>query len=363
MSQSGVSPLRAVFMGTPAFAAKILSIVLDSSGVDIVAVYTQPDRPSGRGRQHRASDVKELALDRGLPVFQPEHFKPGAEGDAAVAELAALRPDVLLVAAYGLLLPQRVLDIPACMPINVHASLLPKYRGAAPIQRAIMNGDPFTGITIMHMEAALDSGPILLQKAVGIDMNDTSASLHDELAVVGGILLVDALARLSAGKLKAFAQDSSRSSYAAKLSKEEATLDLRLPVYVLHSRLRGLSPWPGGGLVLRRSGHEDLAVTVIPGCWPLNGPLPDTVDDSRLATIPGEKSSRPGTIFLGTARTHTASAPAAGTLPEDALLVRCGDGWYAFPELRPAGKKSMPGRAFFNGYLKDSPDAHFVIPS
>lgn len=214
----------------------------------------------------------------------------------------------------------------------------------------------------MRMEAALDSGPILLQKAVGIDINDTSASLHDELAAVGGMLLVDALSRLAGGTLKAIEQDASRASYAAKLSKEEAALDLRLPVYELHARLRGLSPWPGGVLTLRRTGHEDLVVAVVPGCYPLTGPLPDTVDDSRFAKTPGKGSSRPGDIFLPAPLQRGNSSENAAAPPEDALLVRCGDGWYAFPELRPAGKKSMSGRAFFNGYLKNSPDAGFATP-
>ena len=352
---AGTAPLRAVFMGTPAFAARILAAVLESSLVHVAAVYTQPDRPSGRGNQLKAPEVKELALERGLPVYQPEHFKRTPEGDAAVEALAALKPDVLLVAAYGLLLPQRVLDIPTRMPINVHASLLPRYRGAAPIQRAIMNGDAVTGLTIMRMEAALDSGPILLQRAMGIDLNDTSASLHDELAAEGGSLLVEALGRLAVGSLRSFPQDDSLATYAPKLTKEEAFLDLRQPVHTLHARIRGLSPWPGAMLLLRRPDQPDLQVSLPPGTYPITGPLPDAAKEGGAMCAAGEGGSEPSPCSPGSILRDGGSLA-----PQDALLVRCGDGWYAFPELRPAGKKTMSGRAFFNGYLKDALGAHFV---
>ncbi len=196
---AGQPALRAVFMGTPAFAATILERLLPAEFVNIVAVYTQPDRPAGRGNSLCRPPVKELAEQRGIAVEQPQDFKKTPQGDAAVAALAAYAPDVLLVAAYGLILPQRVLDIPRRMPLNVHASLLPKYRGAAPIQRAIMQGEAVTGVTIMRMEAGLDTGPIPLQRAVGIGFNDTSAVMHEELAAEGADLLIMALQRLSAG--------------------------------------------------------------------------------------------------------------------------------------------------------------------
>ncbi|MDR2160832.1 MAG: methionyl-tRNA formyltransferase [Desulfovibrio sp.] len=324
-------------MGTPEFAARILERLLQSPLLRVAAVYTRPDRPAGRGNRLQAPPVKALALERGLPVKQPRHFRPCAEGDAACRELASLAPDLLLVAAYGLILPQRVLDIPSLMPVNVHASLLPRYRGAAPIQRAVMNAETCTGVTIMRMEADLDSGPVLLQRAVGVGINDTAGDLIQELADEGGSLLLDALDRLAAGSLRPIAQEEERATLAPKLAREDGRGDPALPAYSLHALARGLTPWPGLLLALRRSGQRDLAVAAMPGLYPESGPLPGE---------PGPRQE-PGSI--------------AGTRGE-ALLMRCGDGCYAFPALRPAGGKTMSGRAFFNGYLKDFPDALFLRP-
>ena len=332
------APLSAVFMGTPEFAAEILRRALACPAVKITAVYSQPDRPAGRGKALKAPAVKELALELGLPVYQPVNFKDQADVDT----LAALRPDVLLVAAYGLILPQRVLDIPRLMPVNVHASLLPAYRGAAPIQRAIMDGRSVTGVTIMRMEAGLDTGPILLQRAVGIDINDTSGDLHQELAEEGGDLLCTAMTRLAAGTLNAIGQEDARSSHAPKIDKKEGRVDLRLPAQTLHAHIRGLSPRPGATLILQRPGKDDLPVLVEPGVFPLPADLP-----IHAANGLPQPPALPGTI-LGTHGT--------------ALLVACGDGVYAFDSLRPAGKKGMDGKAFAAGYLgKDTPGI-FALP-
>ena len=337
----GRPPLRVVFMGTPEFAAVILESLLCSRHVECAAAYTQPDRPAGRGKKLTPPPVKTLAQDRGLPVFQPPHFKAGPEGDAAVSELAALKPDVLVVAAYGLILPRRVLDIPALMPVNVHASLLPKYRGAAPIQRAIMNGDSVTGVTIMRMEAGLDTGPMLMQRAVGIDINDTSASLHDELAREGGELLLLALERLRAGSLPAIPQDDSRATYAAKLTKEESLIDFSLPPEILHARIRGLTPWPGAVMHLHREGREPLPVTAAPGLFPLSPAMREA-----CPSVPATEVRAGRAAIIG--------------LADDALLVTVGGGRYAFTSLRPAGKKSLDASAFANGYLTGFPDAFFT---
>lgn len=334
------APLRAVFMGTPEFAAVILEAMLHSAQVDIVAVYTQPDRPAGRGKKLTPPPVKELALRHTLPVVQPLSFAPGHEGDAAFAALAALAPDVLLVAAYGLILPQRVLDIPRLMPLNVHTSLLPRYRGAAPIQRAIMAGDAVTGVTIMRMEAGLDSGPILMQRAVGIDINDTSASLHDELAREGAELLELTLERLRAGVLAPIPQDAARATTAPKLRKEESRLDFSLPCRLLHARIRGLTPWPGAVMMLQREGQPPLTVTADPGRYPLTPAMRAAVEAKAPGATPG--------ALLG--------------LVDKALLVACGDGAYAFTRLRPAGGKSMEAAAFYNGYLAGASEARFITP-
>lgn len=332
--------LKAVFMGTPDFAATILARLLESPIVSVEAAYTQPDRPAGRGRQLRLPPVKELALRHGIPVHQPLNFRNTPDGDSAVEVLSAYRPDVLLVAAYGLILPQRVLDIPAMMPINVHASLLPKYRGAAPIQRSIMSGDTVTGVTIMRMEAGLDTGPILMQRAVGIGLQDSSAILHDELAREGADLLVSALERLSAGILQALPQDEDRASHAAKLSKEEALLDFSLDARSLHARIRGLTPWPGATMKLRRKGQDELVVHVEPGVFPQTADIHDCLQSSG-----SDGSGKAGSIV-----------GVCGNM----LLVSCNGGTYAFSSLRPAGKKSMDGKAFFNGYLAGFDEAYFA---
>lgn len=331
------APLRVVFMGTPDFAATILEQLTQSPHAEVAAVYTQPDRPAGRGRKLTPPAVKTLAERHGIPVYQPLNFKQDAAGDAACAELAALAPDVLVVAAYGLILPQRVLDIPRLMPVNVHASLLPKYRGAAPIQRAVMSGDPVTGVTIMRMEAGLDTGPILMQRAVGIDINDTSASLHEELAREGAELLLMALERLRAGALGAIAQDNAGATYAAKLSKEESRLDLTLTPARLHALIRGLTPWPGALLTLERHGQPPLPVQAAPGLFPLPEAMQALCTEKEASTTPGS--------ILG--------------VTGNALLVRLGEGCYAFTELRPAGRPAMDGASFANGYLAGCEGARF----
>ncbi|MES2917951.1 MAG: methionyl-tRNA formyltransferase [Pseudomonadota bacterium] len=234
------SPLRIVFAGTPEFAAESLKALLQQGEHEVVAVYTQPDRPAGRGRELKASPVKELALARKIPVLQPPNFKDSF----AVAELAALKPDLMVVAAYGLILPRAVLDIPRLGCLNVHASLLPRWRGAAPIQRAILAGDRETGITIMQMEEGLDTGPMRLRMNCPISPSDTAGSLHDRLALLGGEALVAALELLQDEQLPAERQDDSQACYAIKLSKEEARLDWNRSAAELDRAVRAYNPVP-----------------------------------------------------------------------------------------------------------------------
>lgn len=233
-------PLRIVFAGTPEFAAESLKALLQQGEHDVIAVYTQPDRPAGRGRELKASPVKELALERRLPVYQPASLKDAE----AVGELRALQPDLMIVAAYGLLLPQVVLDIPRFGCLNVHASLLPRWRGAAPIQRAILAGDRETGITIMQMDAGLDTGAMRYLERCPISPNDTGASLHDRLALLGGEALVAALDLLVAGELPSAPQNDTDATYARKLTKEEARLDWQQPAEVLARCIRAYNPVP-----------------------------------------------------------------------------------------------------------------------
>jgi methionyl-tRNA formyltransferase len=231
--------LRVVFAGTPGFAVPCLRAAAERG--EVVAVYTQPDRPAGRGRQLAPSPVKIEALARGLPVFQPENFKSAEAREA----LRALQPDLIVVVAYGLILPQSVLDIPRLGCWNVHASLLPRWRGAAPIQRAIEAGDTESGVCLMQMEKGLDTGPVLLSLATPITPEDTGGSLHDRLATLGAEVLADGLKLVRAGMRPVpQPQPADGVTYARKLDKAEARLDWSLPAEVLANRVRAFDPWP-----------------------------------------------------------------------------------------------------------------------
>ena len=239
-SSSGSHRLRVVFAGTPEFAVPCLTACL-ASGAEVVAVYTQPDRPAGRGRRLSPGPVKQAALDAGLPVEQPESLK-SAEVQRTLAGYAA---DLLVVVAYGLILPRRVLASPRLGGWNVHASVLPRWRGAAPIQRAILAGDSESGVALMQMEAGLDTGPVLLERRTPIHREDTGGSLHDRLAVLGAEVLGEGLARLQSGApLPAHAQAEAGTTYAHKLDKAEAQLDFTRPALELERQVRAFDPWP-----------------------------------------------------------------------------------------------------------------------
>ena len=236
MSQEG---LRVIFAGTPDFAAQHLQALLDSPH-QVVAVYSQPDRPAGRGRKLTASPVKALALEHAIEVQQPLSLK-----DAEAQQvLASYNADIMVVVAYGLLVPQVILDTPPLGCINVHGSLLPRWRGAAPIQRAILAGDAMSGVTVMQMEAGLDTGPMLLKAQISIAPIDTSASLYEKLAVLGCNSLVEALDGLQSAGLTAQVQDNAAANYAAKLTKAEGAIDWHQSAQQISLQVRGLNPWP-----------------------------------------------------------------------------------------------------------------------
>ncbi len=306
-----------MFMGTPGFAAEILSALLNSAIADVVAVYTQPDRTSGRGRRVHFSEVKQLAVAKSLPVYQPLNFKNSADVDS----FASLNPDVCVVAAYGLILPQAVLDAPSMGCVNVHASLLPKYRGAAPIQRAIMNGEHVTGVTIMQMDAGMDTGDMLLQRSLGVGIDDTAATIHDELATLGGRLLIEALEMLQANTITAIPQNEALATYAPKLSKKDGEIDWAQPARIIHNHIRGVYPWPGAYFTTAR---------------------PDTAEPLKLTICPGHISEQttneqePGTI-LG--------------IHGDCLAIATADKAYLVPQVCPACRPVMDARSFYNGYV------------
>ncbi len=234
-----MNKLKLIFAGTPDFAARHLAALL-SSGHEVIAVYTQPDKPAGRGQKLTASPVKELALAHDLPVYQPASLR----NDAAQAELAALGADLMVVVAYGLILPKAVLDTPRLGCINVHGSLLPRWRGAAPIQRSIWAGDAETGVTIMQMDVGLDTGAMIRKVTCPIASDETSASLYDKLAGLGPQALVDTLDAMAAGNTAAEPQDDALANYAEKLSKEEARIDWSMDAVAIERCIRAFNPWP-----------------------------------------------------------------------------------------------------------------------
>ena len=299
--------MRIIFAGTPEFAATALEALL-AAGHEVVLVLTQPDRPAGRGMVLQASAVKKVALAHAIPVAQPERLKDPATHEPIRAACVEHGAELMVVAAYGLILPQAVLDLPRRGCINIHASLLPRWRGAAPIHRAIEAGDAQTGITIMQVEAGLDSGPMLLAESIGIDAADTTGSLHDRLATLGARLVVDALARFD--RLVPVAQPEAGVTYASKIDKAEARLDWGQPAAVLARKVRAFNPFPGAAVAL--AGAEVKA-------W-------------RGEAVAG--SGRPGQIL---------AADATG------IVVACGEGALRLTELQKPGGRRVAAADFLHG--------------
>ena len=309
--------MRIIFAGTPDFAATSLQTLIDApsdAGHELMAVYTQPDRKAGRGRKLRPSPVKQLAQEYGIPVHQPRSLK---QADAQ-QQLAALRPDLMIVVAYGLILPQRVLDTPGHGCINVHASLLPRWRGAAPIQRAILAGDSESGVCIMQMDAGLDTGPVLHELRAPISTSDTGSSLHDRLATLGAKALINTIADIAAGNAIATPQDDRLSTYAAKLDKREAWLDWARPATELERQVRAFNPWP-----VAQTAHHQRTLRI----W----------EASPLAPIIG-KQPPPGTVIA---------------LSPDGLAVACGEGALNIQRLQLPGGKPLGLRDWLNAGKRD----------
>ncbi|GAP37770.1 methionyl-tRNA formyltransferase [Piscinibacter sakaiensis] len=301
-----------MFAGTPEFAAVALEALV-AAGHHVSLVLTQPDRPSGRGLKPQPSAVKARALAAGLPVAQPRSLRLAGrypdEAAAARAQLEAARPDAMVVAAYGLILPAWVLALPRLGCLNIHASLLPRWRGAAPIHRAIEAGDTETGITIMQMDEGLDTGPMLLREAVAIAPDDRTGTLHDRLAALGARLLLDALPRWAEGRLPAQAQPPEGVTYAAKVDKAEAVVDWAAPAAVIERRLRAFDPAPGASTTLGGEVLKLWAARVEAGAAP---------------------PAAPGTVLSAT---------------DDGLRVACGEGVLCLTEVQRAGGRRGPVRA------------------
>ncbi len=304
-----------VFAGTAEFAVPALQ-QLSQGPQRLIGVYTQPDRPAGRGRRLRPSPVKIAAQGCNLPVYQPTSLRSAA----ARAELAELAPELIVVAAYGLILPPEVLAIPALGCLNIHASLLPRWRGAAPIQRAIIAGDDRTGVTIMRMDAGLDTGAILAQRDCAIHPHDTAGVVHDRLAELGAELITATLPRWLAGEIEPRAQNSTEATYATKLNKEEAAIDWHRPATEIARRIRAFNPWP----VAYTQHHERVL-----------------------------------RVWLARALTSKSPIAAAGSIVEigDAGIdVVTGEGLLRIEELQIPGRQRQRAKAFLNGYPLTPPD-------
>jgi methionyl-tRNA formyltransferase len=309
--------MRVVFAGTPEFARVALER-LHAAGFGVPLVLTQPDRPAGRGMKLQASPVKQFALAHDIPVAQPRSLRLDGRypEDAAAARVALeqARPDVMVVAAYGLILPQWVLDFPRLGCLNIHASLLPRWRGAAPIHRAIEAGDAETGVTIMQMDAGLDTGAMLLAQRQPITPRDTTGSLHDQLAALGGRMIVEALELAACGGLRPVPQPAEGVTYAHKIEKAEAAIDWSQPADAIERRIRAFDPFPG-------------ATTQLAG---------ETIKVWRATPVmQGGGSAEPGTI-LG--------------LDEHGVVVACGQGRLELTELQRPGGKRLPAADFLRGF-------------
>jgi len=297
---------RIVFMGTPEFACPTLQTLLDR-GENVVAVFTQPDRPKGRGQKLQPPPVKELALSYRIPVYQPTKVR----APEVIEQIRELQPDLIVVVAFGQILPKALLDIPPQGCVNVHASLLPRYRGAAPLNWCIVNGETETGVTTMLMDVGLDTGPMLLKRAMPIDPDEGILSLHDRMSVLGAKLLGETLDGLKAGVIVPEVQDDSLSCYAPLLKKEHGQIDWHKSAREIHNQIRGLSVWPG----------------VV--AWLDNAPL------KLYSTKPGQGEGAVGSvIFTG----------------RDGIEVACGQGSLLITELQAAGSRKMDAASFLAGH-------------
>ena len=298
---------RIAYMGTPDFSVAALAALIEA-GHEVACVYSQPPRPAGRGKKDRPSPVHEFAAERGIEVRHPETLRDEAEQ----AAFAALDLDLAVVAAYGLILPKAILEAPRHGCLNIHASLLPRWRGAAPIQRAILAGDRISGVTVMRMDEGLDTGPMLLRESVTIGPKTNAGRLHDDLAAMGARMIVEALAKLEAGKIEETPQPDEGVTYAAKIDKAETRVDWSRPSEEVHNHIRGLSPFPGAWCEFPDDAGKPIRVKL-------------------LRTTCADGGGAPGTVL------------------DDRLTIACGNGAIRILELQRAGRQPTQADAFLRG--------------
>ena len=306
--------MKIVFMGTPDFSVETLKQIL-AAGHEVSLVVTQPDRPRGRGKKPSFSPVKEYAMEQNIPCFQPEKIRD----ESCMEILQKEQADIFVVVAFGQILPQRILDIPKYGCMNVHASLLPKYRGAAPIQWSVINGDAETGVTTMRMDAGMDTGDILLQERIAIAPDETGGSLFDKLAVAGGALCVKTLSRIEDGTIESIPQDHEAATYTRMISKQDGEIDFTLPAERIECLIRGMNPWPSA---YTRIGNKMLKI------W-------------EADVIAQKDAHQPGEIF---------------DVTKDAFCVAAGDGALKILSLQLEGKKRMNTADFLRGYTLENGD-------
>lgn len=321
-------PLRIVYMGTPDFAVPALNSLIASDD-EVVGVVTNPDRHSGRGKKMAAPPVKIVAENARIEVFQPRRVKT----EEAIERIKAWEPDVIVVAAFGQILPPALLALPAHGCINIHASMLPRYRGAAPINWCIVRGEEEAGVTIMQMDVGLDTGPMLLWETLPIGPEETAQELHERLASLGADLITQAMTRLREGRLEAIPQDDARSTYAPMLTKEHGRIDWAAPARDVANLIRGFNPWPGAFAYLERPGEAERI----------------KFHRARPLSAPHEGRGEPGEVLEADATTGR-------------LVIACGEGAIEALELQAPGRKSLPSGAFLNGFPL-VPGDHFVLPT
>ena len=303
--------MRVIFMGTPDFAVSVLAAVAEA-GHEILLAVTQPDRPKGRGKQIQYSPVKEWAIEHDVPVYQPRRIRD----EEAAAYLARFEADIIVVAAFGQILPKEILELPPYGCVNVHASLLPKYRGAAPIQWAVINGDPVSGVTTMQMDEGLDTGDMLLKTVIELDKKETGGSLHDKLADAGAKLCVETLRRMEEGSIRQEKQSESPTVYAKMLGKALGRIDWNRDAVSIERLIRGLNPWPSAYTTWDKKTMK---------IW----------DADVAGDVPGSEEAKPGTIT---------------SVSKQEFTVKTGEGSLTIRELQIPGKKRMDAGAFLRGY-------------
>jgi len=334
-------PLRIVFMGTPDIACPSLQALATTPDFQIVGVVVQPDKPKGRDLRLQPPPVKELALRLGLPVLQPER----ARNEAFIAQLRDLRPDLIAVLAYGQILPQALLDIPAHGCLNVHTSLLPRWRGAAPIQWAILAGDAATGVTLMRMDAGLDTGGIVVTRATPIAPDDNAQTLHDRLAVLGAELLVQTIPRYVSGELQPQPQPAAGVTYARKLTKDDGRLDWSQPAPVLHNRLRAFTPWPGTFTFLPAT-PKPLLLKV----WRAELTRSSTFQCRNLGGSSSHAGNDTATTEDSTLECRAAQPGQVLSADKSGLVIACREGALRLLEVQKEGGRRMTTAEFLAGH-------------